>query len=121
MSNDQKPETPKQSPNQSLLRRIAIGVLVIGLFISAVVYTAAPDADEDDYLDLSVASLGTSKKYQRELERVGGKSFIVITELHEWFDSLWHGKRLAGTLAIITVGISFLIFVISELPPFDEP
>jgi hypothetical protein len=44
-----------------------------------------------------------SKRYLRDLERYGGKANVVAGEITDWFNGLWHGKRLAFTVACITV------------------
>ncbi len=37
------------------------------------------------------------------MELYGGKANILAAELLDWFQSLWHGQRLAATLACLTV------------------
>ena len=44
-----------------------------------------------------------SKRYLRDLERYGGKANVVAGEITDWFNGLWHGKRLALTVVCITV------------------
>jgi len=43
-------------------------------------------------------------EHQREmqqLERLGGMASVRTAELDEWLSSLWHGRRLAMTLAAL--------------------
>ena len=43
---------------------------------------------------------------------------MLATELREWFGSLWHGERLAFTVAVITViAASAFRFFATPLPP----
>ncbi|MCK9382480.1 MAG: hypothetical protein M0P95_15630 [Sulfuritalea sp.] len=120
MSDELKPEKPEMTPYQILMREIAIGVLVVGLSVSAVVFaTAAPEV-ENDYFGVYVTSIHNSKRQLLELERIGGKAAVVAVELSDWFDGLWHGRRLAGTLAVLSVAASLLCFLAGKIPPLDE-
>ena len=40
---------------------------------------------------------------RRTMELYGGKANILAAELLDWFQSLWHGRRLAVTVACTTV------------------
>ena len=79
----------------------------IGIWVSA---AASPD-------DMLVYEIEHSKQYQRTLELYGGKANVLAVELTQWFDSLWHGTRLAYTVAGATVllaGAFWLAAVASE-------
>jgi hypothetical protein len=102
------------------MRKVAIGVLAVGLSIAAVVFVMAPPDVEDDDAGVYVISVSNSKKYQLDLERIGGKAAVVAAEFNEWFDSLWHGRRLAGTLAVLSVVASLLCILVAKLPPLDD-
>ena len=68
---------------------------------------------------------GASKRYEYEMERIGGKSNVLAAELREWFVSLWHGKRLAHTVVFLSVGGSLACFLLAHLlslpPLLDDP
>ena len=49
------------------------------------------------------AGVYQSKRYQRELERYGGKANVIFDELDRWLASLWQGKKLGITLGWISV------------------
>ena len=55
-----------------------------------------------------------SKRYQRDLERYGGKANVIFDEVNRWFASLWHGKRLGITLACISVIASLVLFLLAR-------
>ena len=38
-----------------------------------------------------------------ELEKMGGKSAVVAADFEEWFASIWHGRRLAYTVAVLSI------------------
>src|SRR6266571_1928702 len=77
----------------------ALAILVIGFAIAIAIYLTAqpPPGNPLGYEPKD------TKQYLRDLELYGGKANVLATELREWFDSLWHGKRLAFTVAVITV------------------
>ena len=100
--------------SQALLRLAAAATAIVG-FVSAIwIYLTAP------------APLGNplgyepedSKQYIRDLERYGGKANVFATELTDWFNGLWHGRRLAFTVACITVLVAGTLLLASiPLPP----
>jgi hypothetical protein len=120
MDEEDKPDATERSPYEIRMRRIALGVLVVGLSIAAAVYAMAPPDGDANYPGIYVASVSNSKKYQLELERIGGKAAVVAVEFDDWFGSLWHGRKLAGTLAVLSVGVSLLCLLAAKLPPLDD-
>jgi hypothetical protein len=110
----------KDKALQARFRLIGFCILIAGLLAAAVInWRAAPDDRSADAI-LS----GASKRYEYEMERIGGKSNVVAAELRDWFGSLWHGRRLAHTLAFLSVGGSLACFLLAHLlsypPPPDE-
>lgn len=58
-----------------------------------------------------------SRQYLRAMELYGGKANILAAELMDWFQSLWHGWRLAVTVACATVlaaAAVWLVDVVSQ-------
>ncbi len=101
-------------------------VLVLGLTVSVWVFLTGTDERSDvigyEMVDGKAYPITTSdsKRYRHDLERFGGKSAVFADDLARWFTSLWHGKRLALTLAVLTVGIAFACFRAAERMP-DDP
>ncbi len=82
--------------------RVRVGtraILVLGLAAAVVIYLTAQPPPENP---LGYDPLDT-KKYLHDLEVYGGKANVIAAQFRDWFDSLWHGKRLAYTVAVITV------------------
>ncbi|BDU68385.1 hypothetical protein GETHOR_04860 [Geothrix oryzae] len=48
-----------------------------------------------------------TKRYLRDLELYGGKANVLATEFRRWFDGLWQGRKLAYTVATLTVLLAF--------------
>lgn len=87
------------APRVSRLRYVAGAVLVVGLISAIVIYLVAAFAPGE----VAGYDPEESKQYLRTLELYGGKANVLATELRQWFDSLWHGKRLAYTVAGATL------------------
>ena len=120
MSDQRDPGAPARTPGETWLRKLAAGILVAGLAASAVVFALAPAEVEDERAGLHVIDASNSKRYQLELQRIGGKAAVAAAEFSERFDTLWHGRRLAATLAVISVTASLLCLLAAKLPPLDE-
>ena len=105
-------------PPRRRWRIVAAAILAIGLSSSAIIYATAgsPPGDPLDY------GLDTSKQYVREIDVYGGTANLLATELREWFDSLWQGRRLAFTIVTLSVfAFLFLFFVSSRMPDRTGP
>jgi len=87
------------------IRRISVVLLAIGFGGALAIYLTAQPVVVDPLLGDPM----TSKKYLRELRVIGGQGNVVASEFLDWFAGLWHGRSLAGTVAVITV-VTVLIF-----------
>jgi len=104
-----RPTTP-----QARLRLLAGAVAIVGFALSLWIYLTAGPTPENP--------LGyepeDSKRYLRDMQRYGGKANLVGSELAEWFNGLWHGRRLAFTVACITLLVAgALVLAALPLPP----
>ena len=113
-------DAPASSAFQTFMQRLDVGILVVGLSASAIVFVTVPAEVEDAPAGVHVASLANSRNLRREVERAGGWAAVTAIEFNEWFDGLWHGRRLAGTLAVLSVGASLLCFAMARIPPIDD-
>ena len=102
---------------QARVRVVTLAILVIGVATAVAIYLTAqpPPGNPLGYDPLD------TKKYLYDLEVYGGKANVLAAEFREWFTGLWHGKRLAFTVAVITViaACAFRFFATS-LPPDPE-
>jgi hypothetical protein len=103
------------SVRQKALRRlVAIAILVTGFGSALVIYVTATPVpanplgyDPED-----------TKQYLREMEVYGGKANVLGSEFRQWFESLWHGRRLAVTVVCLTLTLLLFFWVASTpLPP----
>ena len=100
------------------LRWLASGICILGIGLAMLLYVTA--ASPSPY------PLGydpfTSKKYLRELELYGGKLNLLAVEFRQWLASLWRGKALAYTIAVLTLILSSLLwFIASRVASSLEP
>ena len=90
-----------------LVQRVGLAIVALGLIAAAVAYATAstqPDADQ-------VAR----QREMREVARLGGTATVQTVKLQQWVDSLWRGRRLAGTLAVLGLVVGGACWKIGEL------
>ena len=92
-------------------------ILVVGIVIAVLIYLTAAD-DSSTVLDQELVN---AKRYQYEVERFGGKAAVLMVELNHWFDSLWQGKRLAATIAALSIAVALGCFLIAHVLADDLP
>jgi hypothetical protein len=114
-SNDLNPAA-KRSPLQQRLYVAGAVVLVAGLIAAAIIYAMAPPPDSA----VSMYSIA-DPRYQIELQRIGGNAAVVMAQLHQWFDGLWHGTALAYTVAVLGALIAGACFFIGYFFADEEP
>src|ERR1019366_8865810 len=103
--------TSKRSAIQRRLYLIGAAILIVGLLSATLLYMTATDEDSNvlGYRIINgheyVIETGDSKRLQYDMEKIAGKSVVVGEEINRWFSSLWHGKRLAYTVALFAIGV----------------
>ena len=114
-SNDVNPAA-KRSPLQKRWYLAGKAVLLAGLIAAALIYASA--APPDDAVSQYSA---VDPRYQIELQRIGGNAAVLMAQLHQWFDGLWHGTALACTVAVLGIAIAGACFFIGHFFADDEP
>lgn len=94
-------------PWRKRLYRAGAAVLLASLIVAAIIYATA--ARPDDTASMYAI---TDPRYQIELERIGGNAAVLMAQLHQWFDSLWHGTTLAYTVAVLGMAIAGVCFFV---------
>lgn len=94
--------------------RVTAIILMVGLATALWIYlaTAPADAPGEDATE--------SKQYQRQMELYGGKANVLAAELMRWVSSLWHGRRLAVTVASATVLVAGAYWLVAAPLPSDR-
>ena len=80
-----------------LVRRIGLALAALGLVAGAIVYVSASAGTDTDPM--------AQQREMRELERLGGTASVQTVKFDQWIGSLWHGQRLAFTLAVLGLAI----------------
>ncbi len=89
-------------------------ILAVGLTGTLVLYVAAVRAPDDPADELT-----DSKQYLRQMELYGGKANVLAAELQHWLSSLWHGRRLALTVACGTLLVAGAYWLVAAPLPSD--
>jgi hypothetical protein len=89
----------------------AAAVLLGGLVTAALVYVFAIDDGDVD----AAAEIEDTRMYQHNLEVIGGKFAVYLDEFDRWFASLWHGRTLAYTIAVLAVAIAAVCIRVGDL------
>lgn len=110
--------------NAELRRRLRLACLVVlaaGLCAATLIYLLAEDVPDDSLGNVivngAVYPLSTcdSKLYRRELERLGGKSALLLDDFNRWFGELWQGRTLGKTVAWISILVSLGLYALAGL------
>lgn len=103
----------KSGSRSHRLRRLTAAVLAAGLGSAAIIFFAAGPEPENP---LGYDPMDT-KLYLHQLEVYGGTANVLAAEFREWFVGLWHGRNLAGTVAVLTIlAVLAMRFVTARLP-----
>ena len=84
------------TPHRSL-HRTGVAVLVVGWAAALLILLFAGAEDPQ--------AAGRTHVAEQQIERFGGKMTLQMVELQDWLGSLWHGKRLAYTLALLSTAV----------------
>jgi hypothetical protein len=111
---DEHPDTESSSPRwprHTIAYYCSVAVLLVGLVAAVFVYFFANDNNDLDAAD----ELANARMYQHNLEVIGGKFAVYLDEFNRWFASLWHGKSLAYTIAVIAIATAAVCFWVGEM------
>jgi hypothetical protein len=101
------------------LKRLTLTILAVGFMAALGIFVVAAPAAEDPLGDPM-----QSKKYIHDMEVYGGKANVLAAQFREWFASLWQGRNLAYTVAVLTLAsVPVARFFATPLPsePESEP
>jgi hypothetical protein len=119
----------KRATIRERLYLVGAVILVAGLLCSAGIYLAAADESGDSDIigyemvnghQFPITASG-SKRYQDQMERLGGNYMVLSDDLARWLSSLWHGQRLAYTIAFLSIVTALVCFWVARHPDYDLP
>ena len=103
------------------IRVVGIILLIGGLLAGVVIFFRVPSQQDRDLI------LGIDVRTNRDvlqLEKMGGKSAVFMADFEDWFASIWHGRRLAYTVAVLAIaGYAgcYLLADFAEFSSADDP
>lgn len=84
---------------EARVKRVTIVILAIGFGAAIVAFFAAAPQPANP---LGYDPMDT-KRYLHDLQMYGGTANVLAAQFRDWFTSLWYGRNLAYTIAVITV------------------
>ncbi len=94
------------------INRISLLLVLSGIGAAVAIYLTVPPAVTDPLL----GDYRSSKRYQRELKMMGGQANVLADDFQEWFSDQWHGRELARTLVIVSIGTTLLFRLFASHP-----
>jgi hypothetical protein len=95
---------------RSRLYAVALLILAIGLGFGGAVYFTAADEEQNP----AIEEMLTSKRYNRDIERFGGKAAVAFNDFMQWFAARWHGRALGATVAWLSVVASGGVYLVAR-------
>jgi hypothetical protein len=86
------------------IRTVGVILLLAGCVAAPTIYFTTPPDESPGILGIDIRT----NRDRNQLERMGGKTYVLFKDFDEWFASLWHGRRLAGTVGVLCAS-GFLI------------
>jgi hypothetical protein len=116
MSGNEKPVAPiRRGSLQARLYLASAFIFAAGLITAVIIYATAPGPDSAEQF----YGMANSPQYQQQLMRIGGTGEVVLAEIHQWLDSLWHGKPLAYTVAVLCTLVAGACFLAGHFLFFE--
>jgi hypothetical protein len=94
----------------------ALLILAAGLGAGGAIYATADEEAEN----LRMQELLWSKRYNRELQRFGGKAAVLFDDFNRWFAGLWQGKALGVTIVWLSVFASGCVYLVGRRYKADD-
>ena len=99
---------------------LALVIFIIGLGAGAAIYVLADEPEATAYLIIGDTAYAvdpaTSKAYQRQLERYGGKMAVVFDDINRWVAARFQGKHLGITVVAASAVTAFVLFLAVRRP-----
>jgi len=103
---------------------LGVIILVGGLLASTTVYlrtTPEDDGDGDEGGNITVVRSEDSKRYERQMEAISGKTGVLAAEFMDWLEGRWQGRNLAYTLVVLSVGGSLTCLFLAHFQILEPP
>jgi len=101
------------APGAQIRTRLYVAALLIlaaGFGAGGAIYATADEEAEN----LRMQEMLWSKRYNRELQRFGGKAAVLFDDFNQWFAGLWRGKSLGLTIVWLGVFASGCVYLVAR-------
>jgi hypothetical protein len=99
------------------LKLLALAILVAGLAAGAVIYVVADEPQAQAYVVIGDTAYpvdeASSKAYQRQLERYGGKMAVMFDDINRWMAARFEGKQLGITVAVAGAAAALIVYALA--------
>ncbi|MBS0663250.1 MAG: hypothetical protein JSR48_08285 [Verrucomicrobia bacterium] len=85
--------------NPRRLRLAGTFLLAAGLVAAGIIYLLAEPEEDRGLLGVDVRT----NRDTLDLQKMGGKSYVVFHDFSQWFAARWHGEQLAYTVAFLAL------------------
>ena len=117
MTDAPSPAASASRPLHVRIYRSGVVILVVGLVSAALIYFLAPEDPNAE----AAREIASGRAYEYNIERIGGTAAVYTARFNQWLGSLWHGKSLACTVAVLTVVFALLCFLLARMIAVRSP
>jgi hypothetical protein len=117
MTHTPPPAASASQPLHVRVHRYGVAILVIGLVSAALIYLLAPEDPNAD----AAREILSGRAYEYNVERIAGTAAVYTGRFNQWLGSLWHGKQLAATVAVLAVVLALLCFLLARMIAVRSP
>jgi hypothetical protein len=100
------------------VKLVALAILIAGLVVGAVIYVFADEPEAQAYVIVGGTAYpvdeASSKAYQRQLERYGGKMAVMFDDINRWVAARFQGKQLGITVAVAGVLAALIAYAVAD-------
>ena len=107
------PRQHAAAPRAQIRTRLYVAALLIlaaGFGAGGAIYATAEEESEN----MRIQELLWSKRYNRELQRFGGKAAVLFDDFNQWLAGLWRGKSLGLTIVWLGVFASGCVYLVAR-------
>ncbi len=111
--------SPTKTPLHKRVHLAGTVVLIVGILSAIVIYVLAASSSSANNLP----DFSGDRRFNYELERLGGKFAVYSAAFSRWLATLWVGTTLAYTVATLSLVTALLCYWLADFlsyPPLDE-
>ena len=106
-----------EMPTHRRIHLAGVIVLVVGVLCAMALYAVAAYGGDTP----SVPDFSADRRFNYEMERVGGKFTVYLAAFNRWLAGLWHGTNLAYTVGVLSVLTALACFWLANFLSYPLP